>query len=439
MLKLTVQSQRGFVNLWIRFCQESKLLLEFITGYLLCGGKGLCWMFSRSKKQQLPSYIEGTQGLYVKRASPPPVPSLSSHTHTLAKKTSSATVDVSASNNNVTCTNKTSVTVSQPAHVESRALKTESVALYTDSSAVRPHSDSALSTASTYSLPPSHGHLAVNHLDAVNERKSPIANLSSQSFSDPSKREHLRKPLTSSHSIGNVESFMDQLSTEHSTPVQQRFVSLQSLPGQGRQFGSSIIGDNCLVSGTPQQDDLPLPPNWSISVTSQGYRYYVDHNTCRTHWIHPLARENLPPGWNKIFQPSSGVIYYNEMDGRSQVEHPGLAQPLTQQINQPIVPINRTESMMVASRRAESAVEHLNIIHHEEVPEWLMMYSQADTSLDHLLEWDLFNTMQLEQYEEMMLKLYKQEVIDTVRRYERMRTVLNKEIVRRTQPHPRNE
>ncbi|RCN47675.1 hypothetical protein ANCCAN_06239 [Ancylostoma caninum] len=139
-------------------------------------------MFSRSKKQQLPSYIEGTQGLYVKRASPPPVPSLSSHTHTLAKKTSSATVDVSASNNNVTCTNKTSVTVSQPAHVESRALKTESVAVYTDGSAVRPHSDSALSATSTYSLPPSHGHLAVNHLDAVNERKSPIANLSSQSF-----------------------------------------------------------------------------------------------------------------------------------------------------------------------------------------------------------------------------------------------------------------
>ena len=53
------------------------------------------------------------------------------------------------------------------------------------------------------------------------------------------------------------------------------------------------------------------------------------------------------------------------MDGRSQVEHPGLAQPLNQTIGQPVVPINRTESMMVATRRAESAVEHLNIIHHE--------------------------------------------------------------------------
>lgn len=316
---------------------------------------------------------------------------------------------------------------------------TDTAVMYTESSSARPHSDSAISVASTFSLPPSHGYLMVNQ-NAADGRKSPMGvQLSSQSFSDPSKREPHRKPLASSHSIGNVESFMDQLNTESSTSVQQRFVSLQSLPGQGRQFGSSIIGDNCLVSGTPQEDELPLPPNWAVEVTADGYRYYVDHNTCRTHWIHPLARENLPPGWNKIFQPNTGVIYYNEMDGRSQVEHPGLAQPLNQPVNQPIVPINRTESMMVASHRGESTVEHLNIIHHEEVPEWLMMYSQADTSLDHLLEWELFNTMQLEHYEEMMLKLYKQEVIDTVRRYERMRTVLNREIVRRTQPHPRNE
>ncbi|KAE9418803.1 hypothetical protein Angca_008960, partial [Angiostrongylus cantonensis] len=390
-------------------------------------------MFSWSRKQQLPSYIEGTQGLYVRRASPPRVPSLSSHTRTLAKKSSIA-VDVSTSNN-IGCTQDSSTT-SQPSHSELRGNKGEPVTLYADGPTVRPHSDSALSVTSTASLPPSHGHLMVNHIDSTEERRSPMGNLSSQSFSDSSRREYLRKPLTSSHSIGNVESFMDHLSTQSSTAVQQRFVSLQSLPGQRRQLGSSIIGDNCLVSGTPQQDELPLPPNWAVEVTSDGYRYYVDHNTCRTHWIHPLARENLPPGWNKIFQHSTGVIYYNEMDGRSQVEHPGLAQPVNQSVNQPIVPINRTESMMVASHRAESAVEHLNIIHHEEVPEWLMIYSQADTSLDHLLEWDLFNTMQLEQYEEMMLKLYKQEVIDTVRRYERMRAVLNLEIVRRTQPHP---
>ncbi|KJH50092.1 WW domain protein [Dictyocaulus viviparus] len=381
-------------------------------------------MFSRGKKQQLPSYIEGTQGLYVKRASPPHVPSLSSHTRTLAKK--STNIDVSMLNSNYGCSpNSPSI---QQSHSEKHTDKAES-AMHPINAAGRTYSDSVSS------IQPSHGNLVVSHVDINEERRSPMGNLSSQSFSDPSRREYLRKPLTSSHSIGNVESFMDHFNAETSTAVQQRFVSLQSLPGQRRQLTSSIIGNNCLMSGTPQQDELPLPPNWAVEVTHDGYRYYVDHNTCRTHWIHPLARENLPPGWNKIFHHNTGVIYYNEMDGRSQIEHPGLAQPL----NQSVIPISRTESMMMASRRAESAVEHLNIIHHEEVPEWLMIYSQADTSLDHLLEWDLFNTMQLEQYEEMMLKLYKQEVIDTVRRYERMRAVLNREIVRRTQPHPRTE
>ncbi|KAK6019539.1 WW domain protein [Ostertagia ostertagi] len=417
-------------------------------------------MFSRSKKQQLPSYIEGTQGLYLKRASPPPVPSLSSHTHTLAKKTTN-TVDASVSNNKATYPSKTSTT-SQAGHSEQRSQK-DSAMMYTENSSARPHSDSAISVTSTYSLPPTHGYLMVNHMNTGDGRKSPMGvQLSSQSFSDQSKREPVRKPLASSHSIGNVESFMDQMNPEQSTSVQQRFVSLQSLPGQGRQFGSSIIGkhcsdlkaglvkhrsffsgDNCLVSGTPQEDELPLPPNWAVEVTPDGYRYYVDHNTCRTHWIHPLARENLPPGWNKIFQPNTGVIYYNEMDGRSQVEHPGLAQPLNQPISRPIVPINRTESMMVASRRAESAVEHLNIIHHEGTLVFRIVLKTHSnlfyySSIFHV-QWDLFNTMQLEHYEEMMLKLYKQEVIDTVRRYERMRTLLNREIVRRTQPHPRNE
>lgn len=136
-------------------------------------------MFSWSRKQQLPSYIEGTQGLYVRRASPPRVPSLSSHTRTLAKKSSIA-VDVSTSNN-IGCAQDSSTT-SQPSHSELRGNKGEPVTLYADGPTVRPHSDSALSVTSTASLPPSHGHLMVNHIDSTEERRSPMGNLSSQSF-----------------------------------------------------------------------------------------------------------------------------------------------------------------------------------------------------------------------------------------------------------------
>lgn len=384
-------------------------------------------MFLRNKKQQLPSYIEGTQGRYVRRASPPPVPSLTSHN--IAKKSVSS-VDVNANSNVPTTISSSPGSYSNHNQDSTPRKLSSSSYIPAEPSYISPSPPSS-------SLQPqlSHGssrHLLVHqpHVVDVDEgKRSPQpGSLSSHSFNDP-RRDHPRKPLTTSHSIGNVESFMDHLepsgSSTCASPAQQRFVSLQNLPGGGRAFGSSIIGDDCLVSGSPQQDDLPLPDNWAIEVTPQGLRYYVDHNTCRTHWIHPLAHENLPPGWRKMFTEQGGVLYFNELDGRSQVEHPGLA-----------APISRTESMLVASRRAESAVEHLNIIQQEEVPEWLMIYSQADTDLDHLLEWNMFNTLQLESFEYMMMKLYKQEVIDTVRRYERMRTVLNREIVRRTQPRP---
>uniref|UniRef100_A0A1I7WSP7 WW domain-containing protein n=1 Tax=Heterorhabditis bacteriophora TaxID=37862 RepID=A0A1I7WSP7_HETBA len=250
------------------------------------------------------------------------------HTHTLAKK-----ADSSPNNN----TSQTSKTFASP----------EAHSSLSDNSG-RLHSSSILSSSSNYSLPSTH---LMIHKEFEENRKSPVVNLSSQSFSDPCKREHHRKPLTTSHSIGNVESFMDHLETSSPSSAlhQQRFVSLQSLPG--RNLGSSIIGDDCLVSGTPQQDELPLPPNWAVEVTLEGFRYYVDHTTRRTHWIHPLARENLPLGWSKIFQQNTGVIYYN----------------------------NRY---------------------------YIYIY---------IYIWELFSIVQLEQYEDMMLKLYKQEVIDTFR------------------------
>lgn len=40
------------------------------------------------------------------------------------------------------------------------------------------------------------------------------------------------------------------------------------------------------------------------------FSYYVDHNTRRTHWEHPLKQEILPPGWVKRFTQEQGVVYY---------------------------------------------------------------------------------------------------------------------------------
>ena len=54
---------------------------------------------------------------------------------------------------------------------------------------------------------------------------------------------------------------------------------------------------------------MPLPLGWSIGFTRWGRRYFIDHNTKTTHWSHPLEKEGLPTGWERIESPEYGVYY----------------------------------------------------------------------------------------------------------------------------------
>lgn len=57
-------------------------------------------------------------------------------------------------------------------------------------------------------------------------------------------------------------------------------------------------------------EDLPLPAGWSVDETVNGKRlYYIDHNTKTTHWSHPLAKEGLPNGWERVESTDYGVYY----------------------------------------------------------------------------------------------------------------------------------
>lgn len=62
-------------------------------------------------------------------------------------------------------------------------------------------------------------------------------------------------------------------------------------------------------SRNEQQEELPLPPGWSVDFTLRGRKYYIDHNTKTTHWSHPLEKEGLPTGWERIESPEYGVYY----------------------------------------------------------------------------------------------------------------------------------
>lgn len=56
-------------------------------------------------------------------------------------------------------------------------------------------------------------------------------------------------------------------------------------------------------------EEMPLPPGWSVDHTLRGRKYYIDHNAKTTHWSHPLEREGLPVGWQRIESPQYGVYY----------------------------------------------------------------------------------------------------------------------------------
>lgn len=57
------------------------------------------------------------------------------------------------------------------------------------------------------------------------------------------------------------------------------------------------------------ENEMPLPLGWSIGFTMRGRRYFIDHNTKTTHWSHPLEKEGLPTGWEKIESPEFGTYY----------------------------------------------------------------------------------------------------------------------------------
>ncbi|MFH4975385.1 hypothetical protein AB6A40_002094 [Gnathostoma spinigerum] len=337
-------------------------------------------MLNRRRRHQTPTFLEGTPGRYLRRETPPAVP-------------------IPACNGSV-------------------------------NAAILASQASPSAGGSTQSMDVISLNRTCNNRRAVN-RSRPRPELSSQSFNDSRSGRYStqKKGLAPSLSYGNVAQYGTQGSVvDCRNPRRVVSVSLQSLPG--RTINPSFNGNS--LSDDQAEEDLPLPPNWAVEVTENGIRYYVDHNNRRTHWLHPLLKENLPPGWTKQFDTINGVVYYNTIENRSQLEHPGLAtsSPAASVETNSMNPIPRDPTNARLTQRAESTIENLNIIN-EDIPEWLHLYSAAPVDLDHLLDWRLFSLHKLEECDSQLRKLYKQEVIDTVIKYERFRRELNREILKR--------
>lgn len=124
----------------------------------------------------------------------------------------------------------------------------------------------------------------------------------------------------------------------------------QPQPGSGMTFGEHFVHNkrhNSFLEGPatsptgvgdvpPAKEgdkELPLPPGWSIGeefiklstiffysrnflfltthldYTMRGRKYYIDHNAKTTHWSHPLEREGLPIGWQRVESVQDGPFY----------------------------------------------------------------------------------------------------------------------------------
>lgn len=57
----------------------------------------------------------------------------------------------------------------------------------------------------------------------------------------------------------------------------------------------------------------------------------------------------------------------------------------------------------------------------EEIPHWLYVYSRASIALDRKLRWELFRLPELDCFNAMLTRLYKQELEEVVMRYEEYR------------------
>ncbi|KAF2355800.1 WW domain, partial [Trinorchestia longiramus] len=167
-----------------------------------------------------------------------------------------------------------------------------------------------------------------------------------------------------------------------------------------------------------------LPPGWSVDYTQKGRKYYVDHNTKTTHWSHPFEKEGLPAGWEKIESYEHGVYYVNHITRQAQYENPCAQQYLPKILDDRnandgsncLLPVPfHTEFRQPLSLMPASPYLHA------EIPYWLRVYSLADPKLDHKLQWHMFRLPELDCYQAMLNRLFKQELHNVVMSYEMYR------------------
>ncbi|KAM4690879.1 protein salvador homolog 1 [Rhinophrynus dorsalis] len=215
---------------------------------------------------------------------------------------------------------------------------------------------------------------------------------------------------------------------EHSSDHVHRMLQGQSRhPGGIGRIAATSLGN--LTSHS--NEDMPLPPGWTVDWTIRGRKFYIDHNTNTTHWSHPLEREGLPPGWERVESAEFGVYYVDHINKRAQYRHPCAPSvprydqppPLPSSITYQAEQVERTQPLLVPA----------NPYHTAEIPDWLQVYARAPVKYDHILKWELFQLADLDTYQGMLKLLFMKELERIVKLYEAYRQALITEVEMRKQ------
>ena len=145
-----------------------------------------------------------------------------------------------------------------------------------------------------------------------------------------------------------------------------------------------------------------LIAGWERVESSEFGIYYVNHTTRHAQYEHPCA-PRYSPALMAASNSSWGLV------------HSCSALPRPLPIHQDF---HDTHNVLVPA----------NPYLYEEIPYWLQFYSRAPAEHDHKLRWELFRLPELDCYDNVLKRLYKQELEAIVMNYEAYRSALAREM-----------
>jgi len=213
-----------------------------------------------------------------------------------------------------------------------------------------------------------------------------------------------------------------------SSPVYQSYPP-QQVPGYAGGYTGSP--QHYPHQGVEDTQGGPLPQGWSVGWTVRGRKYFIDHNTRSTHWARPQEGEEVQSRQYRV------TAQYQPRQLQYEVPLPGYRlPPLQPSLPSPSYSSPTPSSSYSYSSPSPSHYQHnvlvpANPYLHEEIPVWLRVYFKASPTLDHQLKWDLFRLPELECFDAMLLRLFREECHVLVQRYETLRSRMSHELANR--------